>query len=74
MFVKEESFDRRGAIKKKKEFSHIELKGYFVMNYVFVKDVQKNHTTEVSFDKLQIDTGISSNLFQEKNLKRLPKN
>jgi hypothetical protein len=44
------------------------------MNYVFVKDVQKNHTTEVSFDKLQIDTGISSNLFQEKNLKRLPKN
>ena len=73
MLVKEESFDRRGTIKKKKEFSHIELKGYFVMNYVFVKDVQKNHTTEVSFDKLQIDTGISSNLFQEKNLKRLPK-
>ena len=44
------------------------------MNSVFVEDVQKNHKTEVSFDELRVDTGISPNLFQEKNLKRLPRN
>ena len=74
MIIKEQSFDRRGALKKKKKFSHSELNGYFVMNRVFVEDVQKNHKTEVSFDELRVDTGISPNLFQEKNLKRLPRN
>ena len=74
MIIKEQSFDRRGALKKKKKFSHSELSGYFVMNRVFVEDVQKNHKTEVSFDELRVDTGISPNLFQEKNLKRLPRN
>ena len=72
MFVKEESFDRRGNLKKEKEFSFLELTGYFVMNRIYVKDVQKKHSTEVTFDRLEVDTGISSNLFQEKNLKRLP--
>ena len=42
------------------------------MNRVYVEDVQKKHSTEVTFDRLEVDTGISSNLFQEKNLKRLP--
>ena len=72
MFVKEESFDRRGNLKKEKKFSFLELTGYFVMNRIYVKDVQKKHSTEVTFDRLEVDTGISSNLFQEKNLKRLP--
>ena len=72
MFVKEESFDRRGNLKKEKEFSFLELTGYFVMNRIYVKDVQKKHSTEVTFDRLEVDTGIPLNLFQEKNLKRLP--
>ena len=72
MAIKEESYDRRGNLKKKKEFSFLELMGYFVMNRVYVEDVQKKHSTEVTFDRLEVDTGISSNLFLEKNLKRLP--
>jgi outer membrane lipoprotein-sorting protein len=38
-----------------------------------VKDVQKTHTTEVTFSDVQVDSGIDKNLFQEKNLKRLPR-
>jgi hypothetical protein len=74
MAVKEESYDKSGALKKKKEFSHQEMKGYFVMKRVFVEDVQKNRTTEVAFENVQVDMGIEENLFQEKNLKRLPRN
>jgi hypothetical protein len=74
MAVKEESYDKSGALKKKKEFFYREMKGYFVMKRVFVEDVQKNRTTEVAFEDVKVDTGIKENLFQEKNLKRLPRN
>ena len=70
--VKEESFDKRGALKKKKEFSYNKIKEYYVMERVFVEDIQKNHTTEVIFEKIQVDMGVKANIFQEKNLKRLP--
>jgi hypothetical protein len=72
--VKEESYDKRGRLKKVKEFTFQILKDYHVIKRVFVKDVQKTHTTEVTFSDVQVDSGIDKNLFQEKNLKRLPQN
>ena len=74
MGVKEESYDKRGRLKKVKEFTFQILKDYHVIKRVFVKDVQKTHTTEVTFSDVQVDSGIDKNLFQEKNLKRLPQN
>ena len=74
MIIKEESYDKRGELKKTKEFYNSVLKGYSVMERVFVKDVQKNHSTEVTFEGLEVNLGIKETLFQEKNLKRLPKN
>ena len=71
--VKEESYDKRGRLKKVKEFTFQILKDYHVIERVFVKDVQKSHTTEVMFSDVQVDSGIDKNLFQEKNLKRLPR-
>ena len=71
--VKEESYDKRGRLKKVKEFTFQILKDYHVIKRVFVKDVQKNHTTEITFSDVQVDSGINKNLFQEKNLKRLPR-
>ena len=73
MSVKEESYDKRGRLKKVKEFTFQILKDYHVIERVFVKDVQKSHTTEVMFSDVQVDSGIDKNLFQEKNLKRLPR-
>ena len=71
--VKEESYDKRGRLKKVKEFTFQILKDYHVIKRVFVKDVQKTHSTEVTFSDVQVDSGIDKNLFQEKNLKRLPR-
>ena len=69
----EESYDKRGALKKKKEFQYKRLKDYHVIERIYVKDMQKNHTTEIMFKSIEVDSGIEKNLFQEKNLKRLPK-
>ena len=74
MGVKEESYDKRGKLKKKKKYEFQDMKGYHVMKRVYVEDVQKNHSTEVTFSEIEVDSGIRENLFQEKNLKRLPQN
>ena len=70
--VKENSFDKRGELKKRKVFNFQKLKEYYVIERVFVEDIQKNHTTEVTFSEVKVDSGIDNKLFQEKNLKRLP--
>ena len=70
--VKEKSFDKRGELKKRKFFTFQKMKNYYVIERVFVEDVQKIHTTEVIFSDIQIDSEIDEKLFQEKNLKRLP--
>ena len=70
--VKENSFDKRGELKKRKVFNFQKLKEYYVMERVFVEDIQKNHTTEVTFSEVKVDSGINKKLFQEKNLKRIP--
>jgi len=70
--VQEKSFDKRGELKKKKEFTFQKMKNYYIIERVFVEDVQKTHTTEVIFSDIQIDSEINEKLFQEKYLKRLP--
>ena len=70
--VKENSFDKRGELKKRKVFNFQKLKEYYVIERVFVEDIQKNHTTEVTFSEVKVDSGIDKKLFQEKNLKRIP--
>ena len=72
-FKKEESYDRHGILKKVKTFTTQRLKTYDVMKEIYVKDVQKNHTTRIAFDELTVDTGIQESMFQEKNLKRMPR-
>jgi outer membrane lipoprotein-sorting protein len=74
MGVKEESYDKRGKLKKKKKYEFQDMKGYHVMKRVYVEDVQKSHSTEVTFSEIEVDSGIHENLFQEKNLKRPPQN
>ena len=70
--LKEESYDRRGRLKKLKNYDFKNIKNYHIIERVFVEDVQKNHSTEVIFSDIIIDSGIDKNLFQEKNLKRIP--
>jgi len=70
--VKEESFDQNGHLKKTKVFSNGSRGDYHIMTSIFVRDVQKDHTTSVKFDEIQLDSGLKDSFFQEKNLKRIP--
>ena len=70
--VKEESFDQNGNLKKTKVYSNARRCDYHIMTSIFVRDVQKDHTTSVKFDEIQLDSGLKDSFFQEKNLKRMP--
>ena len=72
--IKEESYDLGGNLRKKKMFLFKSLSGYNVISNIFVEDIQKNHTTKLTMDDIKVDSDIDESLFQEKNLKRLPRN
>ena len=72
--IKEESYDLGGSLRKKKKFFFDSISGYDVINEIFVEDIQKNHTTKLTMDEIKVDSDIDESLFQEKNLKRLPRN
>jgi outer membrane lipoprotein-sorting protein len=73
LVMKEESYDRSDRILKIKLIKYMKLKGYDVPQDMYVENVQKHHNTRLTFDNLEVDTGVKDNLFQEKNLKRLPR-
>ena len=72
--IKEESYDLGGSLRKKKKFFFDSISGYDVINEIFVEDIQKNHTTKLTMDDIKVNSGLDESLFQEKNLKRLPRN
>ena len=71
--LKERSYDRRGDLAKEKEFEYEKRGEYDLIKRVFVKDIHTNHTTEVLFTDIKVDSGLKDDLFHERNLKRLPK-
>ena len=73
LVMKEESYDNSGRLLKVKLLKYKRLKGYDVLEEMYVENVQKNHNTRLTFDKIEVDTDVSDNLFQEKNLKRIPR-
>ena len=72
--VQEESYDLGGGLRKKKKFFFESISNYHVINKIFVEDVQKSHTTTLTMEDIKVDSGLDHSLFQEKNLKRLPRN
>jgi len=71
--IKEESFDKSGQLLKEKYFSYTIIKEYQFLTKVHVTNRQKNHSTTLNFENIELDTGVKDDLFHERNLKRLPK-
>ena len=59
-------------LKKEKVFSYIKINDYDILSKISVKDVQKEHKTDISFEEVKVDTEMNEKIFQEKSLKRLP--
>ena len=70
--IKEESYDKKDKLKKEKIFSYIKIDDYDILSKISVKDVQKEHKTDISFEDVKVDTEMNKKIFQEKSLKRLP--
>ena len=71
--IKEESYDENGELLKKKEMKYTDLGKYSLVKEIFVKNVQKEHSTHLSFDNTVVDSGIKDGYFNENKLKRIPK-
>lgn len=71
--IKEESYDNSGNLLKEKSIEFVKIKDYHTMEKITVKNVQKNHRTILTFENIELDTGVQDKLFQEKNLKRMPR-
>ena len=72
--MKEYSFDKNNELIKTKKFNYETIKGYDIVSEISVLDVKRQHSTKVIIENIIINEGIEPKLFQEKNLKRIPKN
>ena len=70
--LKEESYDKDNKILKTKKIGYQKIENFHIMNFLEVKNVQKNHSTILSIENIQINNGYSENMFHSKNLKRMP--
>ena len=71
--LKEKSYDKSGELLKEKYFFYSPINGYDILSEIHVRDVQKNHSTNIKFENIELDTGVEDKLFHEMYLKRLPK-
>ena len=58
---------------KMKEFKYILMDSFNLVNEIFVENIQKKSNTRLTLSNLRINTNVKDNLFQEKNMKRLPR-
>jgi outer membrane lipoprotein-sorting protein len=71
--LKEESYDKTGKLLKEKYFIHKVIKKYHILTEVHVTNIQKNHSTTLKFENIELDRGVEDSFFHERYLKRLPK-
>ena len=71
--LKEESYDKNGKLLKEKKYNYTQISDYDVLGEINVKNVQKNHSTNLKFKNIELDIGVDDKIFHEMYLKRLPK-
>ncbi len=73
LVIRAESYDKSGELLKIRRIDYTEQEGYDVPVRIYVENVKKEHNTLLTFEHIKLDTGVKDALFQEKNLKRLPR-
>ena len=71
--LKEESYDNENKLLKAKIFKYIDLNSFELVSEIFVENIQKKTNTLLKLSNLRVNTNVKDNLFQEKNMKRLPR-
>ena len=73
LITKEHSFDKENKLLKEKLFEHIQIKTFNLVSKISVTNVQKQHSTILQINNLEVDSNIDDNIFNEINLKRSEK-
>ena len=71
--LKEESYDKNNKLLKFKTFKYDLMDSFYLISEIFVENIQKKSNTKLVFSNLHINKDIKDQLFQEKNMKRLPR-
>ena len=70
--VKVEFYDNKSTLWKLFESQNIKKHGvYWVASEVEMKDLKKQHSTKMITEKIELDKGLSDNIFTKRNLKRV---
>lgn len=70
--IKEESYNNKNELQKKKFFIYKEIKNYQILEEVHVENIKRDHSTTIKFTKILLNQNINTSTFNEKNLKRIP--
>jgi len=70
--LKEESFNKKGVLQKKKTFRYKQILNYWIAEKIVVINVETEHSTIVTMENIEINSNVQDNIFHQKNLKRLP--
>jgi len=69
--VKTEYYDNAGTNWKVMERRQVEqISGYWVAKEIEMKDLRKEHSTKTLIDTVEFDTGLSDEVFSQRNLKK----
>lgn len=69
--VKEESYNKKGVLKKVKTVELTKIKTYWMPKKTVMEDLSATHKTELLFDKIEVDTGLDPKIFDQNNMTRI---
>jgi hypothetical protein len=69
--LKEESYNKKGVLKKIKTVELMKVKTYWMPKKVLMEDLSAIHKTELLFDKIEVDTGIDPKIFDQNNMTKI---
>ena len=70
--IKEDSYDSNNELLKTKNIKYGNFDSLYIMNYIFVENVQKKSSTKLTVNNISINNNFSNDIFIERSLKTLP--
>ena len=71
--IEENSYDKDNQLLKNKIFNFKKINSYYIMDKLEVSNVQKNHSTLLTLDKIELNNQFEDSKFSQKSLKIIPK-
>ena len=71
--LEEESYDIEDQLLKNKIFNFKKINSYYIMDKLEVRNVQKNHSTLLTLNEIELNNQFEDSKFSQRSLKIIPK-